>query len=236
MNILIFKKRLKHYPVFSLQDILKNIPNFQYRQLDRWKKKGYLRQIKQCFYMFTDQEVNEHFLFSTANKIYSPSYISLEKALKVYNLIPEEIFQITSISTKKTTKFETDIGNFKYKHIKPSLFWGYKLLNYIPNISHNSQYSKSQDILYKALYGLTAKQIINKKKPKIIIAEPEKAILDYLYLHTEIKTANDFSEIRINPESFRKQVHLKKFQNYLKSFANKTLAKRVQIFLKTIQK
>ena len=203
MQFIEFQNRLSKYSVFSLQDIQKVISNFHRIQLDRWEGKGYLRKIKQGFYAFSDQELNEQFLFLTANKIYSPSYISIEKALKFYGLIPDEIFQITSIGTKKTTNFETSIGNFSYRHIKPSLFWGYRLLEF--------------------------------GKQQILMAESEKAILDYLYFHPDFKNADDFKEMRINADSFKEQVNLIKFQNYLEFFANKALAKRAQIFLNTIQ-
>ena len=191
------------YQVISLHDIKKRIPKFQRIQLDRWEKMGYLRKIKQGFYALTDQELNEYFLFLTANKIYSPSYLSLERALRFYNLIPEEVFQITSVSTKKTTNFETTIGNFSYRHISPRLFWAYQ---WIP-------------------FG----------KQKILIAEPEKALLDYLYLHVDLKTGNDFIEMRVNKESFFEQINIKKFHTYLAAFENKSLATRAQTFLSIIQ-
>jgi len=203
MNTIDFQNRLTEYQIFSLQDIRKGMPQFSYRQLDRWEKKNYLRKIKQGFYMLTGQKVNEQFLFLTANKIYSPSYISLEKALKHYGLIPEETFQITSVSSKKTASFDTKVGNFSYRHIKPSLFWGYRLLE--------------------------------SGKQNVMMAEPEKAILDYLYLHPNLKRADDFSGMRINTDSFREQVDPKKFQTYLEAFESKALTKRAKIFLTTIQ-
>lgn len=67
-------------------------------------------------------------MYFTANKIYSPSYTSLETALAYYNLIPEGGFITTSITTKNTASYNTPIGNFEYKHIKPVLFFGYNLL------------------------------------------------------------------------------------------------------------
>lgn len=203
MQFIEFQNSFSVYPVFSLQDIQKSIPNFRRIQLDRWEKKGYLHKIRQGFYSLADQLLNEQFLFFTSNKIYTPSYISLEKALKFYGLIPEEIFQITAISSKKTTGFETSVGNFSYRHVKPNLFWGYKLLDF-------GDY-------------------------KILMAEPEKAILDYLYLNPNLKTVDDFIEMRINTDAFREHIDLKKIHTYLEAFANKALSKRTQIFLNTIQ-
>lgn len=203
MNTIDFQKKFQSYQVFSLQDVKKFFPGFSYRQIDRWEKKGYLIKIKQGFYTLADQDINQSFSFLVANRIYHPSYISLEKALKYYGLIPEEVFQITSVSTKKTAEFDTPVGNFSYRHISSKLFWGYKLV-------------KTDD-------------------SKFLIAEPEKAILDYLYLNPRLKTVNDFDGMRINADSFAEYIDTKKFQKYLEAFNNKTLIKRANTFLNTIQ-
>jgi len=203
MQFINFQNQLSNYPIFSLRDVRKIFDDFSYRQLDRWEKKGYLKKVKRGFYCFSNQNFDQNLLFYVANKIYVPSYISLEKALKVYGLVPEEIFQITSVGTKKTTNFETSVGNFSYRQIKPSLFWGYRLVEF--------------------------------GQQKILLAEPEKAILDYLYIHPNLKTAEDFLGMRINANEFGMQINLEKFQKYLDAFKNKQLFKRVNIFLTTIQ-
>lgn len=203
MNKIDFQKRLTPYGVISLENIYKSFPDFSYKQISRWQKDGFLIKIKQGFYTFTDQKIDDYFLFLIANKIYEPSYISLEKALKYYGLIPEEIFQITSVSTKKTNTFNNPVGSFSYRHIKESLFWGYHF------ISNSNQ--------------------------KVLIADAEKAILDYIYLHFELKTENDFKELRINSNSFNENINLDKLNKYLSKFKNKKLNKRLEVFLKTIQ-
>jgi len=203
MNKIDFQKRLTSYGVISLENIYKSFPDFSYKQISRWQKDGFLIKIKQGFYTFADQKIDDYFLFLIANKIYEPSYISLEKALKYYGLIPEEIFQITSVSTKKTNIFNNSIGSFSYRHIKESLFWGYHF------ISNSNQ--------------------------KVLIADAEKAILDYIYLHFELKTENDFKELRINSNSFNENINLDKLNKYLSKFKNKKLNKRLEVFLKTIQ-
>jgi len=191
------------YSVFSLQDVQKIAPNFNRIQLDRWQKKGYIKRIKKEYYYFTDKEIDQNFLFYLSNKIYSPSYISLEKAFQYYDFIPEEIFQVTSVSSKKTTKFTTSMGNFSYRHIKPSIFFGYRMLDY--------------------------------GKQKILLAEPEKAVLDYLYLNPRLKAADDFREMRINKQEFLGKIDYTKLQRYLKAFENKLLSSRVKIFLNTVK-
>ena len=201
MQFIDFQNQFSIYPIFSLQDVRKVFNDFSYRQLDRWEKKGYLKKIKRGFYCFNMQDVDQNFLFYTANKIYAPSYVSLEMALKHYGLIPEEIFQITSVGTKKTTNFQISVGNFSYRQIKPNLYFGYRLVEF--------------------------------GQQKILIAEPEKAILDYLYIHPKLKTVADFEGMRINIYEFRSQINFERFQKYLKTFNNKQLSKRANIFLTT---
>lgn len=203
MQFVDFENQFSPYAIFSLKDILKIIPDFNRIQLDRWGKKGYLKKIKRGFYCFAAQELSQNFLFYTANKIYAPSYVSLEMALKYYGFIPEEIFQVTSVSTKKMTSFKTPVGNFSYRRIKPGLFWGYRLMDFANH--------------------------------KLLLADPEKAVLDYLYLYSRLKTADDFLGMRINVDEFRAKIDLEKFRKYLEIFNNKQLSKRANTFLNTIQ-
>ena len=130
MNILSFKNALKDYTSFDLKDIRKVDAAFDLRRLSEWQEKGYLKMIRRGYYVFSDLQINEPVLFLLANKIYSPSYISLEMALSYYNLIPETVYAITSVSSRKTNRFKTDFGEFFYRHIKPQLMFGYKLVSY----------------------------------------------------------------------------------------------------------
>jgi len=128
MNYLEFEKALKAFTVFSVKDIQKRFPGFDNRRLVEWQQKGYILKIKRGYYCFRKKPHGEKFLQFAANKIYSPSYISFESALSYYNLIPESAFTITSVTTKNTANYSTPVGNFSYKHLKPLLFFGYKLL------------------------------------------------------------------------------------------------------------
>jgi predicted transcriptional regulator of viral defense system len=100
------------------------------RRLDEWKEKGYLKMVTRGYYIFGGTEVNESVLSLIANTIYEPSYISLELALSRYNLIPESVYSITSVTSKKTQTFETEFGRFSYRRIKPTLLFGYKLVDF----------------------------------------------------------------------------------------------------------
>ena len=130
MNFLTFKEQLKNYTVFSLSDIRKLDDRFDLRRLSEWQAKGYLQQIRRGYYTFAGLEISESVLYLMANKIYAPSYVSLEMALAHYHLIPEAVYGITSVAARKTKRFETAYGDFIYRHIKPPLMFGYQLIDY----------------------------------------------------------------------------------------------------------
>ena len=133
MKFLELKNELKDFSIFSLNDIRNIDPAFHRRRLNEWQDKGYIKKIIRGFYIFSDIVVDEEILYKVSNQIYYPSYISLESALSYYNLIPETIYGITAISTRKTYHFSTYLGEFYYRSIKPSLFFGYNLIK-IKNI------------------------------------------------------------------------------------------------------
>lgn len=130
MTILSLKSLLKDYPVFSVNDIIKIEPDFHRQRLVEWQKKGYLKKIVDKYYIFSDTEINEEILYLISNRIYQPSYISLESALRYYNLIPENVYTITAVSSKRTYLFNSGISNFQYRKIKSELFFGYKASKY----------------------------------------------------------------------------------------------------------
>lgn len=131
MRFFEIKEKLKDFIVFSISDIKKidKSKNFL-RRIYEWQDKNYIKRVCKSFYIFSDLEINEQVLFLIVNKIYEPSYVSLESALNFYSLIPELVPNITSVTTKKTQIFNTRKGSFIYKKIKTRLFFGYKLIKY----------------------------------------------------------------------------------------------------------
>ena len=130
MKYIELNKFLKDFTIFSLNDIKKIDKNFHRRRLNEWQNKGYIKKVIKGYYIFSDLTLNENVLFEIANRIYNPSYISLEMAFSYYHLIPESVYGITSVSTRRTYRFKTPIGEFIYRKVKPNLFFGYNLVNY----------------------------------------------------------------------------------------------------------
>ncbi len=86
-------------------------------------RSGLFVKLRNGFYMLKDSRPSSYFI---ANRLYQPSYISLEKALSHYGIIPETVYTITSITTKPTREFKTPKGIFSYQRIKKETFIGYE--------------------------------------------------------------------------------------------------------------
>jgi predicted transcriptional regulator of viral defense system len=130
VRFLDFKRHFEPFKVFSIQDIHKWDPGFDSRRLVEWQDKKYVTRVVNRWYIFNDAARNEQFLYLIANRIYSPSYISFESALSYYRLIPEGVYTVTSATSLKTHQFRTSTGTFGYRHLKPELIFGYKLIEY----------------------------------------------------------------------------------------------------------
>jgi len=72
-----------------------------------------LIKLKRGLYVLNkhDRKINPS-LKLLANQFYFPSYVSMEYARNFYGLIPERVYQITSVSTRKTARFKNDLGEF----------------------------------------------------------------------------------------------------------------------------
>jgi len=120
--------KIKDIPAFNLNDIRKIDPGFHRQQLTDWLKREYILPLANGYYLLADKKIDESYLFMLANRIYAPSYISLESALEIYHIIPETVLTVTSVSSRKTKLFESQLGRFSYRSIKPLLMFGYHII------------------------------------------------------------------------------------------------------------
>lgn len=181
-------------PIFSIHDLaLLGIKIYPY-QLSLWSRKKYIQKLKNGLYAISERAKNLK-METIAFNLYQPSYVSLEWALFKYGLIPEIVFNPTSVTAKTTRTFKNNFGLFSYRHLKKELFFGYR------KISENGQ-----------IY---------------LIAEPEKALLDYLYLNSsKIKTQEDIKELRFNEIEIKK-LNKVKLRKYAEIANNKNLQKLI---------
>jgi predicted transcriptional regulator of viral defense system len=111
-------------------------------------------RVKKGLYVFgPEYNRNPVCIEVLANLIYGPSCLSLEYALAYYGLIPERVEQITSVTSKRDRIFKTPLGRFSYRHLGDDRY----------------------------PHGIEQVWIDNDHP--ILIASPEKALLDYLVLY-----------------------------------------------------
>lgn len=204
-----FQTRMRPFRVFSTLDVKKQFPSMNLMNLVRWQKKGYILRLRNGWYAFNDTESSENIEWLAANLIYAPSYISLHTALSWYNLIPDMVPGTTSVTTRKTNKFSTFFGDFHYHSIKPELFgFGYSLENMDANSTP-----------------------VNPGR-KIMVATPQKAILDFFYVHSFYDSKKEMKDLRLNDIELAKIID-DDFYNFLGKFESEALKRRIQMMTKT---
>lgn len=92
--------------------------------LHRYAKNGFIIRLKRGLYAFPDSLPSDIFI---ANKLYEPSYVSLEFALSYHGVIPETVYTITSITTKATRRFKSAGKIFIFRRVKKQAFTGYEI-------------------------------------------------------------------------------------------------------------
>lgn len=139
--------------------------------------KGALIRVKKGLYVIGDDYHQAPISLETlANLIYGPSAISLDFALSYYGFIPEHVHSVTSITPQRDKIFNTPVGRFFYR--------------YLP--------------MKKYMIGLTLLNLHDKRH--VIIASPEKALLDKVYFSKPLILQNNqdtenflFKDLRIDP-------------------------------------
>lgn len=116
-------------------------------------KKGDLLSVRRGLYIpgpNLDLPVPEPFLI--ANHLRGPSYVSLETALGYWGLIPERVYEISSVTVKTAKVYKTPVGRFSYLHVKTPYY----------------------------SYGIKYVQL--RATQSVLIASPEKALCDKIIL------------------------------------------------------
>jgi len=126
MDYLTFRERMSPMGCFNINQVLLWEKDFDRNNLTRWCRKGLLMKLRNEYYAFPDFKHVPDAARLVANRIYSPSYISLHSALSFYGMIPEEVVQMTSVTTLKTARFDNPFGSFHYQNVKTSLYFGYE--------------------------------------------------------------------------------------------------------------
>lgn len=115
----------------TLSQILEISDNSLSADVRRWIDKGILIQLKKGLYVtkefYQSLPNKETYIDWIANILKKPSYLSGEYVLQKYSMLTESVFAITSVTQKKTKRYQNSLGTFLYSKIKDELFTGYKI-------------------------------------------------------------------------------------------------------------
>lgn len=185
---------------FSHHQIRLVFPNFDSKNLSRWLTKGYIVKLRNGLYTFPEHLNKPSLNLFVANRLYQPSYISLQFALHYYGFIPEIINDITCISTLKSKQFKNISGSFTYQSVQPHMFFGYEVKKY-------------------DLYN-------------VMMASPEKAIIDMFHIFPVYNTAEDMAQLRFDKAVLKENLNSVKLDEFLCRFGSKVLTRRIGLMKK----
>lgn len=88
-----------------------------------------------------------------AQRIYGPSYISLETALSCHGWIPEAVYAITSVSLDRAREYDTPLGHFSFSRVPQKTFYA------------------------------DVERVEDEEGGSFLLASSLKALTDYVYVH-----------------------------------------------------
>jgi predicted transcriptional regulator of viral defense system len=104
-----------------------NTPQQVQRQLTDWVRAGKVVRLQRGLYTLAPPYQSEQpHSYLIANHLVRGSYVSLHTALSYYDLIPEHVAVVTSVTTGRPGKWQNKYGHFSFQHIQAALFFGFE--------------------------------------------------------------------------------------------------------------
>lgn len=155
--------------------------------LSRFTKRGIMIRLRKNLYVAKSylDKAERKGIFSdyvefVANRLYSPSYLSLDYVLHEHNMLTEIPRNLTSVALRKTDRFSNQLGNFIYHKVKEELFLGFTM-------AKRGDFSILKATKAKALFDF----LYFRKKLLV-----DKKAVDELRLNLDEFTKKDFSELK----------------------------------------
>ena len=96
-------------------------------QLSRWMSQGKVIGLRRGIYTLGELYRRAPLTpAALARHLYTPSYLSGLWALGYYDLIPERVVWLTSVTPRVPRRFENPFGVFEYRNVKQENFFGYR--------------------------------------------------------------------------------------------------------------
>jgi len=120
------------------------------RAAHRLAQRGWLARVGKGLYANMLHPGGPPTVEDVAGVLYPPAYISLESVLFAAGIVDQAPHVLTCVTTNKTKRFRTGLGEIRYQQLKPDLFFGYELEGGIPR-AHPEK--AVLDFLYLELRG-----------------------------------------------------------------------------------
>jgi hypothetical protein len=115
------------YGYFTSQDVATLFPESEDKRYGLVKRAiagGEIIHIRRGLYCLAPKYQKKNInLYALAQRIYGPSYVSLESALNWHGWIPEAVYTLTSVSSGKSKEFRTPLGTFSYTRLPQKVFY-----------------------------------------------------------------------------------------------------------------
>lgn len=87
------------------------------------ERNGEIIRLKRGLYVCTQSTGGKPLsLELIANRLLTPSYVSMFTALRYYGAIPETVYVTQSVTTKEPREYDTPVGRFTFTRIKREVF------------------------------------------------------------------------------------------------------------------
>jgi hypothetical protein len=174
-------------------------------------KEGLLEQVKRGLYIAGPAITPfrpEPFLM--ANHILGPSYVSLESALAYHGLIPEKVYEISSVTTKAKRKFSTPLGVFSYTKL-PLPYYSYGIRSVEVDSQHRFLIASPEKALFDKIIITAGVEFRSKNNVLTYLEEDLRLDMDALtefdipLMETWISTSPKRNSLYLLMETIRQQ-------------------------------
>lgn len=142
-------------------------------------KSGELVSLRRGLYIIGPKvDLSQPEPFLIANHLRGPSYVSLESALSYWNMIPERVYEISSVTTKTSKQYKNPVGRFSYRKLKTP-YYSY-------GINHIEYSSKQTFLIASREKALCDKIVLTPKINLRSIKQTQEFLLEDLRIDAEI--------------------------------------------------
>jgi len=195
-------------PYVDVQTLLANLSDYNRPRdrIERMVKQDLLLRLKNGLFLILDRfrKGADYPYEQLANRIYGPSYVSLEWALSFYGFIPERVSVVTNVTVGNNKEFATPIGTFTYRHL-----------------SH-ARFSIGMD--HKAIEGQIG---------GFLIATPEKALADWVFFTCKTMNEEELLQDLLDAKRIEKEslqsLNLKLLGEIAKQYKSEIVLKLYQV-------